>query len=54
MKAHQRRGEGQRVDRHRTVSKQMNKRQEGQQWAGDKPLPEVGQVADCRLHILGQ
>jgi hypothetical protein len=32
----------------------MLERQEGQEWASDKPLPEAGQVVDHRAHLLSQ
>jgi hypothetical protein len=36
----------------RTLSKQKLERQKSQQQAGDKPLPEAGQVADHKAHLL--
>jgi hypothetical protein len=37
-----------------TFSKQRLERQEGQQWAGDKPLPEIRQVSLHKAHLLSQ
>jgi hypothetical protein len=36
-----------------TFSKQRLERQKGQQLVGDRQLPEVGQVADHKTHLLG-
>jgi hypothetical protein len=36
------------------ISKQKLERQKGQQQAGDKPLPEAGQVVDHKAHFLSQ
>jgi hypothetical protein len=37
-----------------TLSKQKLERQKGQQWAGDKLLPEIGQVVVHKAHLLSQ
>jgi hypothetical protein len=37
-----------------TFSKKRLERQKGHQQMGDKPLPEIGQVAVCRAHLLSQ
>jgi hypothetical protein len=36
------------------MSKQMLERQEGLEQAGDKPLPEAGQVAVQKANLLSQ
>jgi hypothetical protein len=51
---HWRRGEGQGANLSKTTSKQMPERQEGQEQASNKPLPEAGQVVDHRDHLLSQ
>jgi ACR3 family arsenite efflux pump ArsB len=37
-----------------TFSKQRLERQKGQQWAGDKMMPEIGQIAVYKAHLLSQ
>jgi hypothetical protein len=37
-----------------TFSKQRLERQKGPQQAGDKPLPEIGQVMVQKAHLLSQ
>jgi hypothetical protein len=37
-----------------TFSKQKLERQKGQQWVGDKPLPEIGQIVVHKAHLLSQ
>jgi hypothetical protein len=36
----------------KTFSKQRLERQKGQQWAGDKPLLEIGQIVLHKAHLL--
>jgi hypothetical protein len=47
-------GRGKELTSAQTISEQMLERQEGQEQVGDKPLPEAGQVADHRDHLLSQ
>jgi hypothetical protein len=47
-------GEQQGADLHANFSKQRLERQKGQQWAGDKPLPKIGQVEVHKAHLLSQ
>jgi hypothetical protein len=54
LKVHQRKGEEQGANLSRTISKQTLEREEGQQWMGDKPLPEAGQVVYHKNHFLSQ
>jgi hypothetical protein len=54
LKVPWRKGEEQGANLSRTISKQMPEREEGQEQVGDKPLPEAGQVADHRDHLLNQ
>jgi hypothetical protein len=37
-----------------TFSKQRLEKQKGQQWVGDKPLPEIGQIEVHKAHLLSQ
>jgi hypothetical protein len=46
--------QGNREDQEATLSKQTLERQEGQEWAGDKPLPDAAQVVDDSVHLLSQ
>jgi hypothetical protein len=47
-------GEGKELISTGTFSKQRLERQKGQQRAGDKPLPEIGQTSVHKAHLLSQ
>jgi hypothetical protein len=51
---HQRRGKSKELISMQTFSKQSLESQKGQQQVGDKPLPEIGQVAAHKAHLLSQ
>jgi hypothetical protein len=51
---HQRRGRGREEMSLRAYSKQRLERQMGLQRAGDKPLPEIGQIVVHKAHLLSQ
>jgi hypothetical protein len=53
LKVHWRKGEEQGANLCRSIKKQMPEKQ-GQQLVGDKPLPEAGQVADHKNHLLNK
>jgi hypothetical protein len=46
--------EGERSCLCENFSKQRLERQMGQQWMGDKPLPEIRQIAVHKAHLLSQ
>jgi hypothetical protein len=54
LKVHQRRREKQRADLHVNFYQTKAGKAESQQWAGDKLLPEIGQVMVHRDHFLSQ
>jgi hypothetical protein len=47
-------GRGQELISVRTLSKQTLERKKGGEQAGNKPVPEAGQIADHRDHLLSQ